>query len=101
MPRVLTHIMVFFILYLLIFGIGTLVMVQVLQDFSSPLSTAASAVATAIGNVGPGVGELGPSNNFAAIPPFGKWFLMILMVIGRLEIFTILMLFSPFYWRNN
>lgn len=100
-PRVLTHIMVFFILYLLIFGIGTLVMVQVLQDFSSPLSTAASAVATAIGNVGPGVGELGPSNNFAAIPPFGKWFLMVLMIVGRLEIFTILMLFSPFYWRNN
>lgn len=100
-PRVMTHIMVFLICYIVIFIIGTLILVPILADFPDRISTAASAVATALGNVGPGVGDLGPSNNFAAVPSIGKWILMILMIIGRLEIFTVFMLFSPFFWRNH
>jgi trk system potassium uptake protein TrkH len=61
---------------------------------------ALGAVATSIGNIGPGLGEVGPALNFYDVPAFGKWFLSFLMLIGRLELFTIIVLFSPYFWRE-
>ena len=68
-------------------------------DFESSLG----AVAATLGNIGPGLGAVGPGDaqNFAQIPDGGKWFLSFLMLLGRLVLFTVLMLFSPFFWRDN
>ncbi len=100
-PRTLTHILVFLLLYLILFLIGSLVMSVILADFEQPLLTAIGSVATSLGNVGPSIGQLGPVDNFAQIPASGKWFLVFYMFLGRLELFTILILFTPYFWRMN
>lgn len=100
-PRILTHILVFLLIYMIIFIIGSFVMSMILADFEQPFLTAIGSVATALGNVGPAIGEVGPVNNFAAIPAEGKCFLVFLMLLGRLELFTILILFMPYFWRLN
>lgn len=65
------------------------------------LVTALSASATAISNVGPGLGPIiGPAGNFATLPDAGKWLLSIAMLLGRLEIFTVLVLLDPQFWRT-
>ena len=64
------------------------------------LNTSLGAVAATLGNIGPGIGEVGPISNFSHIPVTGKWFLSMLMLIGRLELFTVLILFSPEFWRK-
>ena len=62
--------------------------------------TAVSGAATAIANVGPGLGEvIGPSGNFASLPDAAKWLLSAGMLLGRLEIFTVLVLLTPTFWR--
>jgi trk system potassium uptake protein len=96
-PRILTHIMVFLLVYMATFGLGTLVITATGID----LITAAGAVATCLGNVGPAIGEVGPMDNFAALPSSAKWILSLLMLMGRLELFTVLVLFTPFFWRAN
>ncbi|MBF0229148.1 MAG: TrkH family potassium uptake protein [Desulfamplus sp.] len=64
------------------------------------LVTSFSAVATCIGNVGPGFGAVGPIDNFASIPVAGKWLLSWCMLIGRLEIYTMIILFVPEFWKK-
>lgn len=100
-PKVLTHILVFLLIYLGIFFSGSIIMAMILKGYDQPLMTAFGAVATAIGNVGPGIGAVGPVDNFAHIPDLGKWFLSFLMLLGRLELFTILILFTPYFWKTN
>jgi len=100
-PRVLTHILVFLLIYLILFAVGSIIMAVILVDFEQPLLTAMGAVATSLGNVGPAIGQLGPTDNFAAVPIIGKWVLTFLMLLGRLELFTILILFTPYFWRTN
>ena len=63
--------------------------------------TAFGAVATSLGNVGPGIGNVGPTDNFYSIPTPGKWLLSFLMLLGRLELFTVLMMLSPYFWKKN
>ena len=62
--------------------------------------TSVGSVAASIGNIGPGIGGVGPAENYAAIPLVGKWFLAFLMLIGRLELFTVLILLSPAFWKR-
>lgn len=100
-PRVITHIMVFLLLYLLLFVIGTISMSLLMTDFDQPLISAVGAVATSLGNVGPAIGELGPMDNFAAISYGGKMVLVMLMIMGRLELLSVLILFTPYFWRTN
>lgn len=95
-PEILANIAAFFLLYIGIFALGTIFMSVLGLDFPSALGS----VATSIGNVGPAIGSVGPSNNFAHIPDIGKWFLSFLMLLGRLELFTILIIFSPAFWRT-
>jgi len=64
-------------------------------------ATSLSAVATSLGNVGPGIGEIGPSNTFNFLPDPTKWYLSFLMLVGRLELFTVLVLFSPSFWNKS
>lgn len=100
-PRTLTHILVFLMIYLIIFVVSSILMTVILSDFEQPFLTAIGSVATSLGNVGPAIGEVGPMNNFVAIPSSGKWFLSFLMLLGRLELFTILILFMPYFWKVN
>jgi trk system potassium uptake protein TrkH len=65
------------------------------------LVTALSASATAITNVGPGLGPIvGPAGNFASLPDPAKWILSAAMLLGRLEIFSVLVLLDPQFWRS-
>jgi len=100
-PRILTHILVFLLIYLISFVFGSIVMTFILSGTEQPILTAIGSVATALGNVGPAIGSVGPVDNFAQIPNAGKWFLSFLMLLGRLELFTILILFTPYFWRTN
>jgi len=86
----------FVILYILIFITGTLAMSLCGIDLISSLSS----VAASLGNIGPGLAGVGPYENFSAIPFFGKWILIFLMLMGRLEIFTLLILFTPEFWKK-
>lgn len=100
-PRILTHVLVFLLLYLAIFSIGTVLMTFMIPDIEQPLLTSAGAVATSLGNVGPAIASLGPTNNFSLLPDVAKVFLTFIMLLGRLELFSILILFSPYFWRNH
>jgi trk system potassium uptake protein TrkH len=63
-------------------------------------TTALTAVASALGNIGPGFGTVGPVENYAHIPVLGKWLLAWCMLLGRLEIFTLIILVVPEFWRK-
>jgi trk system potassium uptake protein TrkH len=95
--RTLTHIIIFLLLYLFLFVFGSIICCALGLDFM----TSIGAVATSIGNVGPGIGNVGPVDNFSWLSSPVKVFLSFLMLLGRLEIFTILVLFSPYFWKSN
>ena len=62
--------------------------------------TSVGASIASLGNIGPGIGGVGPVENYAIIPPIGKWILSFLMLLGRLELFTVLIIFSPAFWKK-
>ena len=99
--RISTHILVFLLFYLILFVIGSLLMVLIVDPSDMPFQTAIGSVATSLGNVGPAIGSVGPVNNFAHIPDLGKLLLSFLMIIGRLEVFTILIILTPYFWKKN
>ncbi len=90
------HVLAFIIIYLSIFVFGSLAVALTGVDFVSAISS----VATSLGNIGPGLGSVGPVNNFAHLPMITKWMLSFLMLIGRLELFTIMILFTPYFWKK-
>lgn len=91
------NILAFIMIYIFIFAIGSTLM----GVFGADFDTAIGSVATCLGNIGPGIGDVGPVDNFANISDSGKWLLSFLMLLGRLELFTVLMLFTPYYWKTN
>jgi trk system potassium uptake protein TrkH len=95
--RVVYNILAFFAIYLLIFVISSIVFSSMGIDFI----TATGASASALGNIGPAFGELGPMDNYAWLAAGGKIFAGFLMLIGRLELFTVLVILTPFFWKNN
>ena len=96
-PKIMTHILVFLLLYLILFVAGSVAVSLLGLDFE----TSIGAVATSLGNVGPGIGGVGPDLTFAWLPGSVKWILTALMLMGRLELFTILVLFTPYFWKSN
>ena len=95
--EVTTSVMGFFFLYVVAFGFIAVGLGMLGLDFL----TAASGAATAISNVGPGLGPvIGPSSTFANLPDTAKWLLSLGMLLGRLELFTVLVLLLPSFWRN-
>ena len=87
--------------YLMIFGATFVVITLGLGLAGLDLVTAMSGAGTAMANVGPGLGPIiGPAGNFETIPDLAKWFLIAGMLIGRLEVFTVIVLFSPAFWRS-
>jgi len=94
--QIIFLIMAFFFTYIIIFGFGTFVMTLFGLDFE----TAIGATIASLGNIGPGIGNVGPTGNYAFIPTGGKWFLSFLMLLGRLELFTVLIILSPAFWKK-
>lgn len=93
---VVNNVLTFTLIYIIIIVISLPVMAGVGMDFES----AFGAIITSIGNVGPGLGSVGPAENFSHIPDFGKWYLSFLMLLGRLEIFTVLIVLTPTFWKR-
>jgi len=91
------NILAFIMIYISVFGIGAMLVAATGVDFMS----AVGAAATCLGNIGPGLGTVGPVNNFSHLPDVAKWILSFLMLVGRLELFTVLMLFTPFFWSKH
>ena len=95
--KFMSSVIAFIYLYILIFFIVTVLLSINGLDFI----TSISAAATSISNVGPGLGEyIGPNGNFSQLPNISKWILSFAMMLGRLEIFAILVLFLPAFWRK-
>lgn len=95
-PQVITNVLAFISVYLIVTIIG----IVVISFQGHDLETSIGAVAATIGNIGPGIGNVGPADNYAFFNGFAKWFLSFLMLIGRLELFTILVLFTPTFWKK-
>jgi len=93
---IIIHVLAFFILYLILFIIGAGVLSALGLDFVSAIGGAASS----LGNVGPALGTLGPISNFDSLPEIGKYWCAFLMLVGRLELFTVLIFFTPYFWKS-
>ncbi|MDG1570821.1 potassium transporter TrkG [Robiginitalea sp. M366] len=95
--HIVYNIIAFFVLYMLLFIIGAFVLGLFGLDFVSAIGGAASA----LGNVGPAFGSLSPLNNFSGLPGAAKLWCSFLMLAGRLELFTVLILLTPAFWRRT
>jgi trk system potassium uptake protein TrkH len=110
-PRAVTHVKIagkavpddiirsvlgFMSLYMGLFALSSVILAGLGVDFM----TAVGAVAATIGNIGPGFGMVGPADNYALIPEMGKWLLIWCMLLGRLEVFTVIILLVPEFWRK-
>ncbi|MFT6934735.1 MAG: trk system potassium uptake protein TrkH [Maribacter sp.] len=95
--NIVYNIIGFFVLYMLLFIIGAMVLGFLGLDFESAVGGAASS----LGNVGPALGSLSPLNNFNSLPDLAKWWCGFLMLAGRLELFTVLILLTPYFWKRT
>jgi len=93
---IITKVAAFVLLYLAIFGISSLIM----SILGLEITSAMGSVAACMGNIGPGLGSTGPVTNFSTVPDIGKWLLSFNMLLGRLEIYTILMILRPSFWKE-
>ncbi len=93
---IITKILAFVILYLTTIAIGILVLSASGMGFQESIG----GLITCLGGVGPGLGIVGPAGNYATIPEFSKWFLSFIMLVGRLELFTVFLLFTPTFWKK-
>jgi len=93
---VVTNVLAFLAFYAVI----AVISIAVMSILGCDLETAMGSVAATLGNIGPGIGSVGPTLNYAEIHVAGKWFLAFLMLVGRLELFTVLVLFSPLFWKK-
>jgi len=95
--EVITSVLGFFFL----FGVCFALLAMALGMMGLDYVTAVSSAATALANVGPALGDIaGPSGNFQTLPDGAKWLMAAGMLLGRLELFTILVLFMPAFWRG-
>ncbi|MDA0336791.1 MAG: TrkH family potassium uptake protein [bacterium] len=93
---VVANVLGFFVLFMFSFAGGVFIMSELGMD----MPTSFGAVAATLGNVGPGLGAVGPTDNYSAVPAAGKWVLSLLMLMGRLEIYTVIVLLSPATWQR-
>ncbi len=95
--EVTKSVLAFIMFYIIVFALGSILLAAMGIEFE----TAIGAVATSLGNVGPGIADVGPAYTFNFLPTAAKWELTFLMLVGRLELFTVLVLFTPYYWRKG
>ena len=96
-PSIQSTVLAFTFIYALILIVGVLAMMGLGVGFLESLGT----VVSSMGNMGPGLGLCGPAYSWSALPDASKWLLSFLMLIGRLELFTVLLLFCPDFWKKN
>lgn len=94
--EIISHISAFFAIFVLIFTLGSFIM----TFFTPDLETAATSVIATLGNIGPGLNAVGATQNYAAISPLGQGILTCFMLLGRLELYTVLILFLPSFWKR-
>ncbi|MEW6260633.1 MAG: TrkH family potassium uptake protein [Thermodesulfobacteriota bacterium] len=94
--EVMRSVLGFFLIYIGVFLAASMIMAALNLD----LVTSMAAVAACIGNIGPGIGTVGPSENYAHLPDMAKWVLSACMLLGRLEIYTVIVLFIPEFWKK-
>ena len=95
-PDVMDSVIAFFMLFYLTLAVSALLLVMIGLE---PI-TAITGAATALANIGPGLGpEIGPVGNFAGLPAAAKWVLTVTMLLGRLEIISVLVIFTSAFWR--
>ena len=92
----ISHVMGFIIMYYFIVAVSTAIMMSLGLD----AATSFGSVATCMGGIGPGFGTVGPASNFLHLPEVSKYFLSFLMVLGRLEIYSIIVIFTKWFWRD-
>jgi len=100
---VIQGVLSFVALYMGVFLVGSFLMASVLPPAphgGADLLTAFTSVITTMGNVGPALGIAGPSETYASIPAAGKLVLSLCMLVGRLELFTVLVMFFPSFWKK-
>ena len=92
----------YFLFYMFLFMTSTFLLAFIDANLQEGLDlvTATSAVAASLGNIGPGLGDVGPAGNYGMLPDLAKWMLASLMIVGRLEIFPVLVLFTRDLWRR-
>lgn len=95
--EIIANILAFFILYMISFIVGSLIFGFLGLDFENAVGVAAAT----LGNVGPAIADFGPTENYSGLSASGKFWASFLMLIGRLELFTVLILFTPFFWKKN
>lgn len=93
---IVQRVMAFLFVYIGVIVFGCLILMADNVGFPESIG----AVVSAIGNNGPGLGAVGPVNNFSALPDLSKWVLALIMMVGRLEIFTVLTIFLPGFWKQ-
>jgi trk system potassium uptake protein TrkH len=93
---VTTNILGFFLLFIILFLLGALVLAAMGLDFATSFGASIACLA----NIGPAIGDVGPTGNYAAMPLLAKWILIGMMLMGRLELFTVLVLFSRSFWKK-
>jgi trk system potassium uptake protein TrkH len=86
--------------FMAFYGIIAVISMAVMSMLGNDMPTSIGAVAATLGNIGPGIGNVGPALNYSEIHMVGKWYLSFLMLVGRLELFTVLVIFSPMFWRR-
>ena len=91
-----SHIGAFFMIFVIVFALASFLM----TFYTGDLETATSSVIASLGNVGPGLNAVGPTQNYGAIPHGGQAVLIVCMLLGRLELYTVLMLFMPGLWKR-
>lgn len=96
-PSIVSTVLAFCFIYITIIVIGTLLMMAMGVGAEESMG----CVISSIGNMGPGLGETGPAYSWNALPDATKWLLSFLMLLGRLELFTVLLLFTPDFWKRN
>ena len=94
--EIIVDVLAFFVLFMTVFVVALLVLIALGMD----IMTALGAVAASMGNIGPGLGTVGPLDNYLHLSVAAKWVLTFCMLIGRLELFTVLVLFTPAFWRR-
>ncbi len=93
--KIINNALAFITIYILTFVFGTIF----ISFFGYNLDTSMGSVAATLGNIGPGIGDVGPSGNFKEFPDIAKWVFSFLMLLGRLELFTIMVIFSKSFWK--
>ncbi len=101
--NIINKVLAFFMIYMLIFILGSILMGLMYTNVDgsdTKILSALTVTASSIGNIGPAFGDFGPVNNYNSLTELGKLFSAFLMLLGRLELFTILILFTPSFWKR-